>query len=55
MLYRYRCCFISKRYSKFTKKDKAEIEAMKQMLYIEAVAEEESIIGGHLPSNYHIE
>lgn len=37
--------YLSKRYSKFTKKDKAEIEAMKQMLYIEAVAEEESIIG----------
>jgi hypothetical protein len=37
--------YLNKKYSSFTKKDKAEIESMKQALYIEAVAEEEAIVG----------
>lgn len=37
--------YMKKRWSLMTKKDKADIEAMKQILYIESIADEESIIG----------
>jgi hypothetical protein len=37
--------YLSKKWSKLGKKDRADVESMKQLLYIEAIAEEESIIG----------
>ncbi len=37
--------YMKKRWSLMSKKDKADVEAMKQILYIEAIADEESIIG----------
>ena len=37
--------YLSKKWAKLGKKDKSDVEAMKQLLYIEAIAEEESIIG----------
>ncbi len=40
--------YLSKKWTKLSKKDKADVEAMKQLLYIEAIAEEESIIGTQL-------
>jgi hypothetical protein len=37
--------YLAKKWAKLSKKDKADVEAMKQLLYIESIAEEESIIG----------
>lgn len=37
--------YMKKKWSQMSAKDKKDIEAMKQQLYIEAIAEEESIIG----------
>ncbi|MFY7787535.1 MAG: hypothetical protein ACOVQA_06640 [Thermoflexibacteraceae bacterium] len=37
--------YMKKKWSEMSAKDKRDVEAMKQQLYIEAIAEEESIIG----------